>query len=301
MTPAVGADAVAYALQRDTGLDENPSVFVPRISLDSGLYIQKTFDELTHRIEPRVKYLHVAKADQDALPNFDTGTVGFSFTQLFSDRRFSGGDRIGDTDQVSLGLSNRWNDNGSGSERYRIDLGQTFYLRDREVGLTAGSIDTSDHSPLVGEARVHLSEHWSLGSEATFDARFGVDSGASSVKYRQDDDHLATFRVRWSDQKATSHEGSVLWGIADRWRLAAGYGYNEEVQQTERFAFGVEYESCCWRTALVQSYDRPTVTGVGTHKLALQFQLKGLGQVGQRAISNLRDNIEDYEPRPIRY
>ena len=301
LTPAIGADGIAYALSRDSGLDDAPSAAVPRASVDAGLFVERRFERLTHRIEPRLKYLRVAHVDQDVQPNFDTGSVGFSFTQLFSDRRFSGGDRIGDTEQVTAGLSNRWSDNASGDERYRFDLGQTFYLRDRTVGLSANSVDTTARSPLVGEARVNLNERWSLGSEATLDPRFGVDSGASSVKYRRDQHHLATFRVRWSDQAATSHEGSVLWGLNDRWRVAAGYGYNEETRHSERFAFGFEYESCCWRTAIVQSYDRPSSTGAGTHKLSLQFQLKGLGQIGRRAINNLRDNIEDYEPRPIRY
>lgn len=106
--------------------------------------------------------------------------------------------------------------------------------------------------------------------------------------------------MRWQDRKATSHEASVVWGLNAKWRTAAGYVYNHETRASERFALGLEYESCCWRAALVKGYDRQE-DGSGAHNVTLQVQLKGLGQIGRRAITTLRDSIEDYEPRPIRF
>ena len=296
--PSVGIDGLAYQLDRTSG-NENPNLIVPRASLDMGLALNKAYGRATHRVEPRLKYLRVGYQDQSDQPNFDTGTVAFSFTQLFADRRFSGSDRIGDTEQVTLGLSNRLLNNANGAELVRIDVGQTFYLQDRRVTLD-GVADESNRSPLVGEARARIGQHWSIGSELTLNNRLGVATGASSLKYRQSDDHLATLRVRWKDQQATSHEASALWAWDHRWRIAGGYVYNVEQAASERYAFGVEYESCCWRTALVKGYDRDS-EGQGTHSLRLQFQLKGLGQIGGRAVNTLRDSIEDYEPRPISY
>ena len=84
--------------------------------------------------------------------------------------------------------------------------------------------------------------------------------------------------------------------------MGGGFAYARPLNRTQRFAWGFEYESCCWRASLVQNYDRPDTTGSnGTHSVTLQIQLKGLGMVGRKAITNPEDNIEDFEPRPVRF
>lgn len=165
----IGVDALTYALDRHDSLpDTQPSTIAPRASLDMGLNIARDYGAHRHLIQPRIKYLRVEAEDQNDHPNFDTGSIAFSFTQLFADRRFSGGDRIGDTDQVTLGLSNKLISQSSGAERVRLDIGQTFYLQDRDVTLS-GHPDVSDRSPLVSEGRIRLGERWTLGSEVTLD------------------------------------------------------------------------------------------------------------------------------------
>ena len=302
-TARVGVDAVTYQLDRasDDAQDATPGAVVPRASLDMGLNIAKDYGTQTHRIEPRIKYLIAGHDDQTDQPNFDTGAIGFSFTQLFSERRFSGGDRIGDTEQVTLGLSNKVIRDADGRERIRVDFGQTFYLKDRKTNLT-DSLATDDRSPLVSEARVAFSENFSGNAEATLRDDMGIDSGALAIKYRGSSDTLATLRTRFSDDTVTTYEASALYGINERWRVGGGFAFSRPLDRTQRFAWGFEYESCCWRASLVQSYDRPdTSTSAGTHALTLQVQLKGLGMVGRKAITHLEDNIEDFEPRPIRF
>lgn len=299
----LGLDAVTYQLDRASAdtQSETPGAVVPKASLDMGLLLAKDYGERTHRIEPRVKYLIAGHDDQTDQPNFDTGVIGFSFTQLFSERRFSGGDRIGDTEQVTLGLSNKVLRDADGAEQLRIDFGQTFYLDERKTNLS-NAVDKTDRSPLVSEARVALSENISGNAEATLRDDMGVDSGAVALKYRGSPDTLATVRARFKDDTVTTYEASTLYGINERWRVGGGFAFSRPLDRTQRFAWGFEYESCCWRASLVQSYDRPdTSTSAGTHALTLQVQLKGLGMVGRKAITNLEDNIEDFKPRPIRF
>ena len=71
----------------------------------------------------------------DDLPLFDTGEIDFSFSQMFSDNRFSGADRHGDADQLTLALTSRLLDDRNGKERLRGSIGQIHYFRDREVTL----------------------------------------------------------------------------------------------------------------------------------------------------------------------
>ena len=299
----VGVDAVTYQLDRAStdSRDDAPSALVPRAGLDAGLTLEKSFNTLTHRIEPRIKYLYADYTDQSDQPNFDTGAIGFSFTQLFNDQRFSGGDRIGDTEQVSLGLSNKVVRDSDGTERVRFDIGQTFYLSDRRVNLT-DTVDQTERSPLVSEGRIKFSDFWSASAETTYADDMGIESGAVGLKYRQNSDTLATLRTRFNENSVTTYEASALWGINERWRVGGGFAYSRPLNRTQRFAWGFEYESCCWRASLVQNYDRPDTAGSnGTHSVTLQIQLKGLGMGGRKAITNLEDNIEDFEPRPVRF
>lgn len=300
----IGADAVGYELQRASGdtRDTRPSAFAARASLDAGLNIARDYGAMSHRIEPRIKYLKVGyDAGQSIQPNFDTGSIGFSFTQLFSEQRFSGGDRIGDTEQVALGISNKVIRNADGAERVRVDFGQLFYLKDRKVNLT-DTVNTDDLSPLVSEARIALGSHFSASAETTLRQDLGIDTGALGLKYRRTEQQLATLRARFSDDTVTTYEASALHEINDRWRIGGGFAYSRPLERTQRFAWGLEYESCCWRASLVQSYDHPdTSTTGGTHAITLQVQLIGLGMLGRKAITNLEDNIEDFKPRPLRF
>ena len=61
------------------------------------------------------------------MPRFDTGRSSFSFAQLFRENRFSGRDRIGDANQVTLALTSRLLEERSG-ELARASIGQIRYF-----------------------------------------------------------------------------------------------------------------------------------------------------------------------------
>lgn len=85
-------------------------------------------------LEPRLYYLYVPEKDQSDIPVFDTGESTFNYSSLFRDNRFSGSDRVGDENKLSLGITNRWIEE-NGFERQRISVGQALYFKDREVQL----------------------------------------------------------------------------------------------------------------------------------------------------------------------
>src|SRR5690606_22053450 len=111
---------------------------LPIFSVDSGLYFDRTSNLFgqgyTQTLEPRLFYLYVPEEDQTDLPIFDTSEPGFNYDSLWRDNRFSCRDRIGDANQISLGVTNRWLDE-KGLERQRFSIGQSYYFRDREVQL----------------------------------------------------------------------------------------------------------------------------------------------------------------------
>ncbi len=88
----------------------------------------------TQTLEPRAYYLFSEFEEQSLLPLFDTSELNFSFSQLFREDRFSGGDRTGDADQVSIAITSRILDE-KGKERARVSIGQIRCFDDIQVNL----------------------------------------------------------------------------------------------------------------------------------------------------------------------
>ncbi|MDJ0806267.1 MAG: LPS-assembly protein LptD, partial [Gammaproteobacteria bacterium] len=165
LTPRLSLQHVAYRLSEaaDTETESSPSFTVPTFSLDSGLVFERDsrwFGEAaTQTLEPRLFYLYVPFQEQADAPDFDTADLELSFANLFKENRFTGGDRVGDANQLALGITSRWLENDSGLERLRASIGQIFYLRDREVQLTGGTEEQSE-SAVVAELSTRLGSHW---------------------------------------------------------------------------------------------------------------------------------------------
>ena len=116
---------------------KTPSTTVPAFSVDSGLYFDRFTDlfgtSYTHTLEPRMKYLYAPYVEgQEFNPIFDTGNMGFSYSSLWQDNRFSGYDRLADANQVSLGITTRFLQD-DGFERMRFGIGQIYHFQNRKV------------------------------------------------------------------------------------------------------------------------------------------------------------------------
>ena len=79
--------------------------------MDSGLtferdasYFGQAFQQT---LEPRAFYVYVPYRNQDQIPLFDTTLADFNYAQLFNENRFVGGDRFGDTSQITLAVTSR--------------------------------------------------------------------------------------------------------------------------------------------------------------------------------------------------
>ena len=110
-------------------------------SVDSGIAFDREIslggERFTQTLEPRLFYVYVPFRDQSHLPNFDSARTDFSFAQMLTENRFSGSDRINDANQVTLALTSRLIEPGSGKERLRVAVGQQLSFIDRRITLDA--------------------------------------------------------------------------------------------------------------------------------------------------------------------
>ena len=143
--PKFSLQSISYSLDNNPTGDTSPSASIPIFSVDSGLFFDRAFERngnpFLQTLEPRLFYVNIPdEIEQEAFPDFDSGGgSNSSFGHFFRENRFFGGDRVGDTHQISLGLTSRIINDDTGDQRLKLSLGQIFFIDDREVGLTLDS------------------------------------------------------------------------------------------------------------------------------------------------------------------
>lgn len=299
-TPAVAWDYTRYDLD-DTlpGEENDPSRSLPIGSIDAGFILERTIDTGTrriHTIEPRLLYVHIPMRDQAGLPVFDTIEPDLNLVQLFRKNRFLGVDRIGDTDQVSFGVTSRVLDVGSGRELVTATIGQTRYLSDRKVTLPGGTNATTfEDSDYIAEVRFLLYENlnfdfghqWNPGDR-------GTTQSEARLQYRPARNKVLNLAYRFRRDSLEQGDLSWAWPLNANWNFVGRYNFSFRDQEVLEQFFGLEYESCCWGIRLVSRRHISTRDGTRDSSFGLQLVLKGMTSVGTAADKLLERGILGY-------
>ena len=296
--PSVAFDYTHYELSNALpGEDTSPTRSVPISSVDTGLILERTMAN-TNRIqtiEPRMLYVNIPYRDQDALPVFDTITPDINLVQLYRKNRFLGIDRIGDTEQVSIGVTSRILDVASGRELITATIGQTHYLSDREVvlpGLSADTFDTSDYIAqlrflLFDNVNFDVGHQWETGEN-------GTTKSEARLQYRPANNKVLNVAYRFRRDSLEQGDVSWSWPVSSHWNFVGRYNYSLRDQEMLEQFFGLEYESCCWGLRLVSRRHISTRDGTLDSSFGLQLVLKGMTSVGTAADKMLERGILGY-------
>jgi len=275
--------------------DSSQNRSVPIFSVDSGLYFDRDTQwfgkDYRQTLEPRLFYLYVPEEDQDDIPLFDTGESSFSYSSLWRENRFSGKDRIGDANQVSLGVTSRWVE-PNGFERQRLSIGQAFYFEDRKVQLRGidyrtRSNATADVSPYALEYMYRYNRDWRFTSTFNWDPDSHSTRSGSAMwhyqpadnpgkivnvgyRYRNDTMRFDQATGEWTYggdygtpgtpeyikdyYKINQHDFSVIWPIVPQWSVIARWQHDYSRSRTLEAFGGFEYDSCCWKLRLINRY-----------------------------------------------
>ena len=298
VTPAVAYDLTRYELSNTepgarSSLDRN----VPIGSLDMGMVFERSVRDSSWlaTIEPRLLYVHIPFRDQDELPVFDTITPDLNLVQLFRKNRFIGPDRIGDTDQISLGITSRILALDSGREIMSATIGQTRYLSDRNVALPGFATDTQESSDYIAEIRFSafekinfdIAQQWGTGGR-------GTTRSQVRLQYRPSTNKILNFAYRFRRDALEQGDFSFSWPVGTHWNLVGRYNYSfRDGEPLEQF-FGVEYESCCWGLRLVSRRFISRRDGTRDTSIGLQLIFKGMASVGTGADRLLERGILGY-------
>ncbi|TKK36290.1 LPS biosynthesis protein [Pseudomonas sp. CFBP13528] len=268
---------------------------IPVASVDSGLYFDRRTNlfgkDFNQTLEPRAYYLYVPNKDQSDIPVFDTSEYSFSYSSLFRDNRFSGSDRIGDENKLSLGVTSRWIED-NGFERQRVSVGQAVYFKDREVqlpGVLAADRDDArtDVSPIALEYEFHFNRDWRATADYNWDPEsHSPRSGSAMFHYQPENDPNKVINLGYryrNDQvvynqltnrwqfggdygrpgeenyvkdyyKIQQHDFSMMWPIIPQWNLITRWQYDYARNRTLEAFGGFEYDNCCWKLRVINRY-----------------------------------------------
>jgi LPS-assembly protein len=302
--PKVGVRQIAYHLAGAP--DESPALTRGVVSLDSGLFFERdsrwSGRAFTQTLEPRLYYLYIPYKNQDVLPNFDTGVPDVSFSNLFRDNRFAGGDRIGDANQITAAVTTRFIDDDNGVERARLSVGRIYYLQERRVNLPAGTSGAAA-SDIVGEATATLASHWYARSDVDWSRVQGhVQQYSYYLQYNPAHNRIVNLGKRFTRGELEQSDVSAEWPIAGRWSFQARSLYSWLDHRNVDSYAGVEYNACCWALRIVGGRRLSIDTEHGnaatqTASIMLELELTGLSKLGHVPDSPLRQSVFSF-PSP---
>ncbi|NCF29807.1 MAG: LPS assembly protein LptD, partial [Gammaproteobacteria bacterium] len=288
IAPKAGLRFTHYDLENTAPAQSNSLTrTIPTASVDAGMFFERDWSVgdrgLLQTLEPRLFYLYVPFKHQDDLPIFDTGTFDFTYAQLFAENRFTGADRVGDANQLSIALTSRLLASSTGEEYLRLNVGQIRYFRDREVTLPGTPVETSNASPLVVDLTATIARQWQFSTGIQWDiGEDRITKNNTGLRYQPDPLRVVNLSYRFAPDNFEQADTSIAWPIAKDWRFVGRFAYSLAQNKTVEAFGGIEYESCCWafRTVI-----RRYLSGTQTENaFFFQLEFKGLTGTGSSTV-----------------
>jgi LPS-assembly protein len=321
LEPRLTMRGVSY--RTDIGADGgriDTTRWTPTFSADSAFSFERQASllgrDLVQTLEPRFLYVLTPYRGQAGLPLYklplyDTAPKDFNEVSIFSDNQFTGVDRISDSNQLTAGISTRFNDAGNGRELLRLGMAQRFLFRKQR--LTTDNYLSTDPEPDANRVSHQLfygsssaMEHWS------FDGIVEVDSASNWVqraivgtRYRPGPFKTLSLTYRYARGSSEQWEIGGQWpvyhqpprqnGCSGTLYAVGRVDYSVSDSRATYAIGGFEYDAGCW-IGRVMLERTSTGRNESTNHLVLQLELNGLSTLGTGSLRVLKDNVPGYQP-----
>ena len=288
-----------YQLDNNNLGDNSIQREIPIFSLDTGLLFDRemnTESNWTQTLEPRLYFLRTPYENQSHIPVFNSALLSNSYNNFFKSNRFSGSDRIGDANQISLGIGTRFLDNDSGAELLYSRIGQIFYANDRRVQISGNKPQTLPNSNIITETTVNPNRNLSINTKLVYEQTTKeISEKTLSVHYLKDG-FAANLEYFFDDTALEQAAISMVYPINPRWTMVAKYSESILFNKPDENLLGVNYESCCWGIKMLASQTSNDSFTETDNAVFIELTLKGLGQSSQVLDSQLANAIVGYNP-----
>lgn len=268
------------------------------LSIDSGLFFERRLENtLLQTLEPRFFYTYTPYKNQNNLPVFDSAVKDFSTTnRLFETNRYTGKDRIGDTNQLTLALTSRIQNSNTGQEVVSASVGQIFYFDDRKVTLPTESALSDKDSEIAFELAGQLSDKTRLSTTWLWDPEVSDwSSKEARINYQDDNNRIFNISYQHLDGELTEVDSSFSLPLNQHWSMVGRADYDFFNDRSLEMLAGLEYKDCCWGTRVVARRYLTSDNITYDNALYFELELKGLGSIGNSARSLLQEKTYGYE------
>jgi len=280
-------------------LDSNIDRLAVGTALDLGIRFERDIDGGIQTLEPRIFYNRIKSKSQEGIGIYDTSLPTIHYQRLFSVNRFSGIDRINETNQLTLGLSSEWL--VGGEELANLHIGRIFRFEDDIVTLNQGDQIVSGNSGYLLESEYQINTNLSVMAQMEVASNSNkLIQSHFQIHYQTDSGMLFDARHRMNRQFSEPLEQvefSSALPIGGNWQLVGHVRRDLELDRSVDAFVGIEYENCCWSVRLAKRryLDAPlSVFGTAiegeehfNNSFYLQFSFKGVTSIGGSGVSEL--------------
>jgi LPS-assembly protein len=327
LRPSADMDFTAYSLAAAPTVNATPNRTLPILAVDTALQLERLSPGGRDRLmtlEPRLFYVYIPYRNQDELPVFDSGVPDPNFVSLFSANRYAGFDRIGDANEVTVGLTSRMLQASSGRQYLSATLGQTLRFATPRVTLPGETPGTTRGSDVIANIDLTAYRNWTFHYDLAWNpTQSQPEKSLISVQYRLSGVQVINVGYRYTRGSVAQADASIAWPVSRRWDLygrsvysflgnSVGTPTSTADLSTQRGPIenfmGFQYRGNCWGVRVVVHdsvisravQPSPTVAPVrvATRDTGwyLQLELKGLSNVGSAADAFLKGSIQGYSP-----
>ncbi len=284
------------------------SHLIPSLDVDGKLIFERELDwfgnSALQTLEPRLYYVLTPYKNQTDTPLFDTTELDFSFASLFRPNRFTGYDRIGDENRLTVGLTSRTLGSSDGRELFRASLGQVYYFQGRQVQLSGDALEEDSSSSVAGELAASLSEDWSARASLQWNPHQTQDPWEKQVlqlRYAPGKNRILNLAYRYNlgrieAERYEDTDLSFRLPVTAQVQLVGRWLYSLLNEETVDAFAGIEFGRCCWRLRVLGRHLKTSASDNGSTSIMLQLELAGLGALGNSIDKLLEQGIYGYRP-----
>jgi len=296
LTPKFGLHSTYYKMGANNNLPDTSRV-VPIFSLDSGVTMERDTNvsgqDFVQTLEPRAYYVYIPYRNQNLLPNYDSAQADFSFAQIFTENRFFGSDRIGDANQITLGVTSRLLEPDSGAERLRVAIGERFSAIAPQVNLVAPTASTNKSDILLA-ASGQMTRAWSLDSTFQYNPnQLHSEKFSAAARYQPEKGKVLNLGYRFTRNSLRQMDLSTQWPLSARWHGVGRWNYSLQDGRILEALGGLEYNQSCWAVRLV-AQRFATATQQSSTGVFIQLELNDLVAVGADPLTLLSQSVPGY-------
>lgn len=299
LTPKIGVHSTRYQLENQAlGTPGKLTRNIPIASIDSGVTFERPGEwfgtPLMQTLEPRLYYLYIPDRDQSQIPVFDSALADFNFSQIFSENRYSGGDRIGDANQITGMLTSRLLDPQTGAEVLRGSFGQRLYFTTQHVGLPGETLRTDRQTDLLGSFSGLVLPKTYVDTAVQYNTRQSILERLNiGGRYQPEPGKVLNAGYRYTRDQLGQVDVSGQWPFANGWHGVGRYNYSTREKRLVESVAGLEYDGGCWVGRMVVQR-LATQTGRVNTSLFFQLELNGFARLGSNPLELLKRTVPGY-------